>query len=70
MADALRARIETAMRDMTDAETELGRVLKEMRGGGRRAEKTAIDAVVEEALDKLKAARAKVAELEKLLDFK
>ncbi|MDP9000529.1 MAG: hypothetical protein M3O46_10505 [Myxococcota bacterium] len=66
MNDALRARIDTATREMALAETELGRVLKEMRIGSR-AEKTTVTAVVEAALENLKAARVTVAELEKLL---
>jgi hypothetical protein len=67
MNDAIRSRIEKATREMAHAETELGRVLKEMRIGAR-AEKTTVTAVVEAALEKLKAARLTVAELEKLLD--
>jgi hypothetical protein len=66
MNDALRARIDTATREMALAETELGRVLKEMRIGSR-AEKTTVTAVVEAALENLKAARVTVSELEKLL---
>lgn len=66
MNDALRARIDTATREMALAETELGRVLKEMRIGSR-AEKTTVTAVVEAALENLKAARVTVAALEKLL---
>jgi hypothetical protein len=66
MNDSLRARIETATREMARAESELTRVLREMRGGPR-AEKTTVTAVVETALDKLKAARVTVAELERIL---
>jgi hypothetical protein len=66
MNNALRARIDTAIREMAHAETELGRVLKEMRIGPR-AEKTTVTAVVEAALENLKTARVTVAELEKLL---
>jgi phage-related tail protein len=67
MDSAQRERIETALREMTEAENELGRVLRELRGGPR-AEKTAVSAVVEAALAKLKVARATVADLQKLLD--
>jgi hypothetical protein len=66
MNDAIRTRIESATREMALAEGELGRVLKEMRIGPR-AEKTTVTAVVEAALEKLKAARTTVAELERLL---
>jgi hypothetical protein len=66
MNDVIRARIEAATREMALAEGELGRVLKEMRIGPR-AEKTTVTSVVETALEKLKAARMTVAELEKLL---
>ena len=66
MNDALRARIETATREMARAEIELTRALGEMRGG-LRAEKTTVTAVVEMALEKLKAARVTVAELETIL---
>jgi hypothetical protein len=53
---------------MAHAETELTRALGELRGG-LRAEKTTVTAVVEMALEKLKAARVTVAELETLLAF-
>jgi hypothetical protein len=66
MNEALLARIQTATREMAHAEGELGRVLKEMRIG-LRAEKTTVTSVVEAALENLKAARATVAELERLL---
>jgi hypothetical protein len=66
MNEALLARIQTATREMAQAEGELGRVLKEMRIGSR-AEKTTVTTVVEAALENLKAARATVAELERLL---
>jgi hypothetical protein len=66
MNDSLRARIDTATREMAHAESELTRALREMRGG-RRAEKTTVTAVVETALDKLKAARVTVAELQRIL---
>jgi hypothetical protein len=66
MNDAQRARIDTATREMAHAETELTRALGEMRSG-TRAEKTTVTAVVETALERLKAARVTVAELETLL---
>jgi hypothetical protein len=66
MNEANRARILTATREMAHAESELTRLLGEMRGGPR-AEKTTVTTVVELALDNLKAARVTVAELERLL---
>ncbi len=67
MNEALRARIETATSEMARAESELTRALGEMRGG-LRAEKTTVTVVVEAALEKLRAARVAVVELEAILD--
>ena len=63
MKNAARAQIHVATREMDDAETELERVLKEMRIG-LRAEKTTVTAVVEAALDRVRAARAARAVME------
>ena len=66
MKNAVRAKIKLATREMADAETELERVLKDMRIG-LRAEKTTVTAVVEAALDRVRTARAAVAGLEAVL---
>jgi hypothetical protein len=66
MNKTVRAKIHLATREMADAETELERVLKEMRIGSR-AEKTTVTAVVEAALDRVRTARAAVASLDPLL---
>jgi hypothetical protein len=67
MKNAVRAKITVATREIADAETELERVLKEMRIG-LRAEKTTVTAVVEAALDRVRTARAAVTGLESVLD--
>jgi hypothetical protein len=67
MKNAVRAKITVATREIADAETELERVLKEMRIG-LRAEKTTVTAVVEAALDRVRTARAAVTGLESALD--
>jgi hypothetical protein len=64
--DTIRSRIHVATSEMAHAESELERVLKEMHVGPR-AEKTTVTAVVEAALERLKAARVAVATLEELL---
>jgi hypothetical protein len=66
VGDAVRSRIEHAALEMAEAEGELERVLQEMRVG-LRAEKTTVTAVVEAALDRVRAARTAVAELGALL---
>jgi hypothetical protein len=62
----LRSRLSEAKEQLTEAETELGKTLRAIRSGPR-AHKTTISKVVEDAFIKLKAAKAKLSELEKLL---
>ena len=62
----LRSRLSEAKEQLTEAETELGKTLRAIRSGPR-AQKTTISKVVEDAFIKLKAAKAKLFELEKLL---
>jgi hypothetical protein len=59
-------KIEVARKELDDANGELLRLLLELRTAPR-AEKTAISQVVEEALNKLKVARAHLSDLEQLL---
>lgn len=62
---ALIERLETAKSSVNDAETEIARLLEELRGVAR-AEKT-LNRPVEAALAKLKAAKTVLAELEQVL---
>jgi hypothetical protein len=66
MTNNLLVRLRAAKGEISDAETELGTALREIRIAPR-AEKTAITAVIEDALKKVRSARATVAELEELL---
>jgi hypothetical protein len=66
MTDPILARIQVATSEMAEAEGELELALQEMRGRSR-AEKTTVTTVVEAALERLRAAKAAVVELEELL---
>lgn len=59
---ALRSKLDIALSEVTAAETALEIVLQGIRGG-LRAEKVTVSAAVEEAFVRVRAARAKLAEL-------
>ena len=63
---AIRTSIEAARSDLADAETELEKAMRAIRVAPR-AEKTTISELLEAAFTKLKAARAKLGELETIL---
>jgi hypothetical protein len=63
---AVLAKIVAAKTEMTAAETDLDKVLREIRMAPR-AEKTAISEVVQKAFAELRAARIKLVELEEEL---
>ena len=60
---AVLAKIDAAKTELTAAEADLDKVLREIRMAPR-AEKTAISEVVQKAFTELRAARAKLVELE------
>jgi len=55
--------ISLARRELTEAESELDKVMGEIRNA-LRAEKTAITSAVEDAFSRLRRAKSKLAELE------
>jgi hypothetical protein len=63
---AVLAKIEAAKNEMTAASSDLERILREIKIAPR-AEKTKISEVVEKAFAELRAARAKLVELEQEL---
>ena len=64
--EALLGKIEVARKALGDAGDELALLLHEVRTTSR-AEKTMVSRVVEDALDKLRAATAHLSDLEQLL---
>ena len=64
--DAALEKIDVARRELDDADGELARLLQEVRVAPR-AEKTTVSRVVEDALGKLRAARAYLSDLERQL---
>ena len=64
--EALLERIGVARKELDDADDELARLLHEV-GAASRADKTKVSRVVEDALGKLRAARAHLSDLEQLL---
>lgn len=58
--------IETAKRDVTDAETELGKLLGEIEVQAR-SHKTTVSAVVDSSFVKLRAARRILSDLEEIV---
>jgi hypothetical protein len=64
--ELLKERMKRAQGDVTAAEDELARMLREMEVLPR-AEKTAISRVIEEAFTKLRSTKADLAQLEKLI---
>ncbi|HEY8040144.1 MAG TPA: hypothetical protein VIF15_10140 [Polyangiaceae bacterium] len=67
MSDPVHDKVEDAAREILAAEDQLEKALREIRIAPR-AEKTTISALLEAAFLKLKAARTRVLELEKLLE--
>jgi hypothetical protein len=63
----IRSKIEEAEHQLTVAEEEFSAAIRDLRGAPR-AEKTVTTTLIEDAVDKLKACRAKVSELKLLLD--
>ena len=63
---AILAKIEEATREMTAAESDLDRILREIRVAPR-AEKTTISEVVQKAFSELRNARSKLVELQEEL---
>jgi hypothetical protein len=59
-------KINASKREMGEAETDLEKVLRELRTAPR-AEKTTISKVVEDAFAKLRAARKNLIDLERLI---
>lgn len=59
-------KVAAAKRDIADAESNLEKVLLEIQGA-RRADKTTISKVVEEAFAKLRAVRTNLVDLEGLV---
>ena len=59
-------RIETAKRDIAEAESDLAKALQTMQNQPR-AEKTTISIVLEHAFSKLRSARTTLADLEQLV---
>jgi hypothetical protein len=57
--------IQSAKDAVADAEGDLSRLLREVKSG-MRAEKTTISEALQEAFDKLRAARGRLVRLEKL----
>jgi len=64
--EAVRKRIDVARKELDDADDELAHLLNQMRVAPR-AEKTTVSRVVEDALGKLRAARAHLSVLEQQL---
>ena len=60
-------RVATAKQDVTDAESRLLKLLREVQSAPR-ADKTMVSSAVEEAFAKLKAVKAGLLELESLLE--
>jgi hypothetical protein len=63
----LKTKIEQAEQQLTIAEGEFATAVRELRGVPRAA-KTVMTALIESALDNLRASKSKVSELKKLLD--
>ncbi len=63
----LRAKIEISRREVAEAEEHLSKVLGATRKGAPRAEKTTVTEAVREALAKLRAARAELDEVAKIV---
>lgn len=63
----IRSKIEQAEQQLTLAEREFSAAIRELRDVPR-AEKTVTSILIEDALDKLSASKAKVVELKALLD--
>jgi hypothetical protein len=63
------SKVEAAKREMTEAEADIERLLRELRATAR-AEKTTISEVLEAALNRVRGARASVDALKGLIDTK
>ncbi len=63
----LLSKIDRAKTDVTEAEADLERLIREL-SATPRAEKTTVSRVVEDAFGKLRAAKSDLAELEKLIE--
>ena len=64
--EALLEKVRVARKELDAADDKLARLLREV-GGASRAEKTQVSRVVEDALGKLRAARAHLSDLEQRL---
>ena len=60
------AKVKTAATEVSDAATDLDKLLKELKAAPR-AEKTTVSKVVEEAFSRLKNARVALSDVEKIL---
>ena len=63
------SKIHAAKQEMTEAEADLERLIRELRAKAR-AEKTSISEILEAAFEKLRRARGNVEALEKLIGAK
>jgi hypothetical protein len=65
--NVLLEKVAAAKRDISDAESQLEKVLLEIQGA-RRADKTTISKVVEDAFAKLRLVRTNLVDLERLVE--